>query len=92
MRGIPGRGSGEFSYGKMKTDALRRLYYSEEGFLHIEHGIRVPEFLSLDKDLPRKIVTNGVEIHFKYTGQPITCYPCSSAEYVVQHCPQKVKF
>ena len=56
------------TYGKMKTEALRRLYYSEEDFLHIKRGIRVAEFLSLDKDLPRKIVTNGVEIHFKNTG------------------------
>ena len=78
-------------YGKLKTDALRRPYYSKEGFSHIERGIRVAEFLSLDKDLPRKIVTNGVEIHFKYTGQPITCYRCGSAEHVVQHCPQKAR-
>ena len=61
------------TYGKMKTDALRCLYYSE-GFSHIERGIGVAEFLSLDKDLPQKIVTSGVEIHFKYTVQPVTCY------------------
>ncbi|KAK2547546.1 hypothetical protein P5673_032463 [Acropora cervicornis] len=54
------------------------LYYNEE-------------FLSLDKDLPRKIVTNGVEIHFKYTRQPITCYRCGSTEHVVQNCPQKAR-
>ena len=33
-----------------------------------------------------------MEIHFKYTGQPITCYRCGSAEHVVQHCPQKARF
>ena len=80
------------AYDKMKTDTLPRLYYSEKGFSHIERGIRMAELLSLDKDLPRKIVTNGVEIHFKYTGQPITCYRCGSAEHVVQHCPQKARF
>ena len=32
------------------------------------------EFSSLDRDLPRKVVTQGLEIFFKYTGQPITCY------------------
>ena len=80
------------TYGKMKTEALRRLYYNEEGFTHIERGIRVAEFVSLDKDLPRKIVTNGVEIHFKYTGQPVTCYRCGSTDHVVQTCPQKARF
>ena len=80
------------AYDKMKTDALPCLYYSEEGFSHIERGIRVAELLSLDEDLPRKIVRNGVEIHFKYMGQPITCYRCGSAEHVVQHCPQKARF
>ena len=80
------------TYGKMKTDALRRLYYNEEGFSHTERGIRVAEFVSLDKDLPRKIVTNGVEIHFKYTGQPVTCYRCGSTDHVVQNCPQKACF
>ena len=54
--------------------------------------MRVAEFVSLDKDLPRKIFTNGVEIHFKYTGQPITCYRCGSTEHVVQNCPQKARF
>ena len=66
------------TYGKIKSDALRRLYYNEE-------------FLSLGKDLPRKIVTNGVEIHFKYTRQPITCYRSGSTEHVVQNCPQKAR-
>lgn len=66
------------TYGKMKSDAIRRLYYNEE-------------FLSFDKDLPRKIVTNAVEIHFKYMRQPITCYRCGSTEHVVQNCPQKAR-
>ena len=60
------------TYGKMRTDAFRRLYYNEEGFSHIERRICVAEFVSLDKDLPRKIVANRVEIHFKVTGQPVT--------------------
>lgn len=75
----------------MKTDTLRHLYYNEEGFSHIKRAIRVAEFLSRDKDLPRKITTNRVEIHFKYTGQPITCYRCGSTEHVVQNCPQKAR-
>ena len=79
------------TYGKIKSDALRRLYCNEDSFSHIKRGLHVAEFLSLDKDLLCKIVTNGVEIHFKYTGQPITCYRCGSTEQVVQTCPQKAR-
>ena len=52
------------TYGKLKSETLRRLYYTEQGFTHIERGIRVAEFMSLDRDLPRKIVTNGLEVHY----------------------------
>lgn len=48
-------------YGQVKSDRLRRLCYTEEGFTSIERGIRVAEFLSLDRDLPRKVVTQGLE-------------------------------
>ena len=47
------------------------------------------EFTSLDKDLPRKVVTQGLEIFFKYTGQPITYYRCGSTEHVVKNCPKQ---
>ena len=76
-------------YGQLKSENLRSLCYNEEGFRNIEHGIRVAEFTSLDKDLPRKVVTQGLEIFFKYTGQPITCYRCGSTEYVVKNCPKQ---
>ena len=52
------------TYGKLKSETLRRLYYTEQGFTHIERGIRVAEFMLLDRDLPRKIVTNGLEVHY----------------------------
>ena len=55
-------------YGQLKSENLRRLCYNEEGFRNIERGIRVAEFTSLDRDLPRKMVTQGLEIFFKYTG------------------------
>ena len=61
-------------YGELKTDNLRRLYFQKEGFSHIERGIRVVEFAKINHDLPRRIVTLGVEINFKYTAQLITCY------------------
>ena len=76
-------------YGQLKSENLRRLCYNKEGFRNIERGIRVAEFTSLDRDLPRKVVTQGLEIFFKYTGQPITCYRCGSTEHVVKNCPKQ---
>ena len=76
-------------YGQLKSENLRRLCYNEEGFRNIERGIHVAEFTSLDRDLPRKVVTQGLEIFFKYTGQPITCYRCGSTEHVVKNCPKQ---
>ena len=76
-------------YGQLKSDKLRRLHFQEDGFQHIERGIRVAEFLSLDRDLPRKMVTQGLEIFFKYTGQPITCYRCGSTDHMVRDCPKR---
>ena len=77
------------SYGQLKSENLRRLYYNEDGFRNIERGIRVAEFVSLDRDLPRKMVTQGLEIFFKYSGQPTTCYRCGSTDHVVKNCPKQ---
>ena len=77
------------SYGQLKSENLRRLCYNEDGFRNIERGIRVAEFVSLDRDLPRKIVTQGLEIFFKYSGQPLTCYRCGSTDHVVKNCPKQ---
>ena len=76
-------------YGELKSENLRRLYFQEEGFSHIERGIRVAEFTRINRDLPRRIVTQGVEINFKYTGQPITCYRWNSTEHVVRNCDKQ---
>ena len=72
--------------GQLKSENLRRLVYTEPGFTHIEHGIRVNEFTKIDMDMPRKLVIGGTELHFKYTGQPIACYRCGSNEHLVQAC------
>ena len=81
------------AYGCLKSDNLRRLYYTEEGCEGIERGIRVAEFLALDRDVPRKLVTQGLELFFKYSGQPLTCYRCGSADHVVRNCPkQRARF
>ena len=76
-------------YGQLKSENLRRLCYNEEGYRNIERGIRVAEFTKLDRDLPRKVVTQGLEIFFKYTGQPTTCYRCGSTDHVVKNCPKQ---
>ena len=75
-------------YGQLKSENLRRLFYTEPGFTHIERGIRVAEFMKIDKDMPRKLVIGGVELHFKYTGQPMACYRCGSNEHLVRACPK----
>ena len=75
-------------YGQLKSENLRRLFYTEPGFTHIERGIRVAEFTKIDRDMPRKLVIGGVELHFKYTGQPMACYQCGSNEHLVQACPK----
>lgn len=53
-------------YSELKTENLRRLYFQEEGFSYIERGIHVPEFVKINRDLPCRIVTQGVEINLKY--------------------------
>ena len=54
-------------------------------------GLHILNPTFLDRDLPRKIVTNGLEVHFKYTGQPVTCYRCGSTEHIVHNCPQRLR-
>ena len=58
-------------YGQLRTEKFRRLYYSDEGYANIKRGICVAEFVSLDRDLPRKLVTQGLEIFLKYSGEPV---------------------
>ena len=72
-------------YGQLMSDQLQGLYFTE-GFTHIEGGIRMAEFILLDKDLPRKVIMQGLEMSIKYTGQPITCYGCGSTEHLVKEC------
>ena len=67
---------------------MRCLFFKEDGYQHIKNGVRVVEFTSLDRDLPRKLVARGLEIGFWYTGQPIMCFCCSSTEHVVKDCPK----
>lgn len=39
--------------------------------------------------IPRKLVIQGLEIAFCYTGQPIQCYQCNSAEHILKNCPKR---
>ena len=76
-------------YGELKSRNLRRLHFQEEGFTHIERGVRVAEFIKINRDIPKKIVLAGIEVGFKYSGQPATCYRCQSTEHVVKDCPKR---
>ena len=76
-------------YGELKSRNLRRLHFQEEGFTHIERGVRVAEFVKINCDIPKKIVLAGIEVGFKYSGQPATCYRCQSTEHVVKDCPKR---
>ena len=61
--GIPGQGIHRYSqaiWANIKTKNLHRLYYTEKGCTNIERGICVAEFTTLDRDLPRKLVTQGM--------------------------------
>ena len=75
-------------YGELTSRKLRRLHFQEEGFTHIERGVRVAEFLKISQDIPKKIVLAGIEVGFKYSGQPATCYRCQSTETCGQRLPE----
>lgn len=76
-------------YGELKFRKLRRLHFAEEGFTHIERGVRVAEFTRITHDIPKKMVLAGIEFGFKYSGQAATCYRCRSTEHVVKDCPKR---
>ena len=76
------------SHRTLKARHARRLFFKVDGYQHIENGVRVVQFTSLARDLPRKLVTRGLEIGFRYTGQPIMCFRCSSTGHVVKDCPK----
>lgn len=44
------------------------------------------KFTTLNRDLLRKIVPQRMEIFFKYTGQPLTCYRCGSTDHIEKNC------
>ena len=77
------------TYGELKSKSVRRLFFIEEGFTHIENGIRVVQFNKIDRDIPKRVVLGGLEIGFKYSGQPVTCHRCHSTEHVVKNCPKR---
>ena len=65
-------------YGDLKSRKLRHLHFNEEGYTHIKQGVLVAEFVKITRDIPKKIVLSGIEVGFKYSGQPATCYRCQS--------------
>jgi len=77
------------TYGHLKTCHLRRLHFPDEGFHHIENGVRVAEFSKIHFAILKRIALAGIKISFKYSGQPATCYRCQSTEDMVKNCPKK---
>ena len=77
------------TYGELKSRSVRRLFFTEEGFTHIENGIRVVQFNKIEHNIPKRVVLGGLEIGFKYSGQPVTCHRCHSTEHVVKNCPKR---
>ena len=77
------------TYGKLKSNTVHGLYFTEEGYTHIENGIRVVQFNKIARDIPKRMVLGGLEIGFKYSGQPVTCHRCHLTEHVVKNCPKK---
>lgn len=77
------------TYGQLKSKSVRHLRFSEQGFTHIENGVRVVEFTRIERDIPKRLVIAGLEIGFKYSGQPVTCHRCHSTEHVVKNCPKR---
>jgi len=59
------------TYGKLKSKTVRRLYFTKEGYTHIKNGICVVQFNKIDRDIPIPVVLGGLEIGFKYSGQPL---------------------
>lgn len=77
------------TYGELKARSVRRLFFTEEGFTHIENGIRVVQFTKIDRDIPKRVVLGGLEIGFKYSGQLVTCHRCQSTQHMVKNCPKR---
>jgi len=75
-------------YGELKICKLCRLHFQEEGFTWIERGVPVAKFVKITRDIPKRIVLAGIEVGFKYSGQPATCYRCQSMVHVVKDCPK----
>jgi len=76
-------------FRELKSKSVRHLCFSEEGFTHIENGVRVVEFTRIEHDIPKRLVIAGLEIGFKYSGQPVTCHRCQSTDHVVKNCPKR---
>jgi len=71
-------------YGKVQL--TRRLHYKETDLRHYENGVRVTEFDALTQPIPSRVNFAGINIGFKYTGQPKTCVRCMSFDHLVKDC------
>ena len=77
------------TYGELKSRSVCHLFFTEEGFTHIENGIRAVQFNKIECNIPKRVVLGGLKICFKYSGQPVTCHRCHSTEHMVKNCPKR---
>ncbi|KAK3728109.1 hypothetical protein QZH41_014266 [Actinostola sp. cb2023] len=63
-------------YGNVQK--TRRLHHKDEDLSHYENGVRVIEFDALTQPIPSRVSFAGINIGFKYTGQPKTCVSVTS--------------
>ena len=73
-------------YGNVQK--TRRLHHKDEDLSHYENGVRVIEFDALTQPIPSRVSFAGINIGFKYTGQPKTCVRCMSFDHLVKECPE----
>ncbi|KAK3730433.1 hypothetical protein QZH41_003001 [Actinostola sp. cb2023] len=72
-------------YGTIQK--TRRLHYKETDLSSYENGVRVIEFDALTQPIPSRVSFAGINIGFKYTGQPKTCVRCMAFDHLVKDCP-----
>ena len=77
-------------YGEFDDDNIRHLTLKDAGLTHIENGVRVVSFTSIDRPIPHTIVYRGTPLGFRYTGQAKLCFKCASPDHLVRDCPKKL--
>ena len=76
------------SHGEFEL-TIRRLKLKEKGLQHIENGVRVVSFTNITRPIPNTVVSQGIPIGFRYTGQVKLCFKCASPDHGLRDCPKR---